>query len=222
MASKSELKPISRLGRTFETGRQALEKLIVLARQMPPENQSGDWGKWSYSTGVGRGMFYTTFGQDGLAAVALGCGSDDGDNDIAHASFLQAVAEWRQKRQFSPDFTKEYAYCLAAFPGGKWWQNPAGGTDKFVSRIFFGFQETQPEILRLEELGSQNKGWFSTEALELNPQTLVEFDKVAVCQTLNLTGLTELLRRNMEHGNYSLNALTSIFTSPPTRRTNKI
>jgi hypothetical protein len=217
MASKSELKSISRLRKTFETGREAIEKLVVLARQMPPENQSGDWGKWSYSTGMGRGMLYTKFGRDGLAAVELGCGGDDDNNDIAHARFFQATAEWTQKRQFSADFTKEYAYCLAAFLGGKWWQNPAGGTDEFVSRIFFGFQETQPEILRLEELGSQSKGWFSAGTLELNPQNLVEFDNVRVCQTLNLTGLTELLRQNMEHGNYSVNSLTSIFTYPRTR-----
>lgn len=221
MALKSELKPISRLRRTFETGRHAIEKLVVLARQMPPENQSGDWGKWSYSTGMGRGMFYTKFGQDGLVAVALGCGMDDDDNDITRASFFQAVAEWRQKWQLSPDFTKEYAYCLAVFPDKEWDHN-RGGEKESLSRIFFGFQETQPEILRLEELGSQSKGWFSTEALELNPQALVEFDNVEVCQTLNLTSLTELLRQNMEHGNYSSNALASIFTSPPTRRTNKI
>jgi hypothetical protein len=161
-------------------------------------------------------MFYTKFGRDGLAAVALGCGGDDDDNDIAHAMFFQAVAEWTQSRQVSADFTKEYAYCLAAFPGSEWYHN-RGGEKESLSRIFFGFQETQAEILRLEELGSQSRGWFSAEALELNPQTLVEFDRVGVCQTLNLTGLTELLRQNMEHGNYSVNSLTSIFTSPRTR-----
>ena len=216
MSSESELKPIGRLRRTFETGRKAIEELVVLARKMPPENQKGDWGKWSYSTGMGRGMLYTKFGRDGLAAVALGCGSDDSDNDISRASFHQAVAEWTQERRVSADFTKEYAYCLAAFPGGQWYHN-RGGEKEPLLRIFFGFQETRPGILRLEELGSQSKGWFSAEALELKPQTLVEFDNSEVCQTLKLTDLTELLRRNMELSNYSANALESIFTTPQTR-----
>ena len=91
------------------------------------------------------------------------------------------------------------------------------GEKEPLLRIFFGFQETEAEILRLEELGSQSKGWFSAEALELKPQTLIKFDDVEVCQTLRLTDLTELLRRNMELGNYSVNALASIFTSPRTR-----
>ena len=161
-------------------------------------------------------MLYTKFGRDGLATVALGCGGDDSDNDISRASFYQAVAEWTQERRISADFTKEYAYCLTAFQGGQWYHN-RGGDQESLLRILFGFQETRPGILRLEELGSQSKGWFSAEDLEESPRALVEFDNVEVCRTLKLTDLTELLRRNMELGNYSVNALESIFTSPRTR-----
>lgn len=72
MASESELKPIKNLRQPFEIGRKAIEKLVVLARKMPPEDQEGGWGKWSYSRGMGRGKLYSEFGSDGLAAFPGG------------------------------------------------------------------------------------------------------------------------------------------------------
>lgn len=157
MTSESELKPIKNLRQPFETGRKAIEKLVVLARKMPPEDQEGGWGKWSYSRGMGRGKLYSKFGSDGLAAVALGCGCDDDDNDIPRASFFHAVAEWRQLPPKVRNAEEQFAYCLAAFPGGEWYHNRGGEKESFL-RIFFGFQENQPGVLQLEQFGSQTQG----------------------------------------------------------------
>lgn len=210
MSSDLELKSIKHLRRPFETGRRSIEQLISLARKLPPENQKGDWGKWSYSRNFGRGTLYSQFGLDGLAAVVLGCGSDDGDNDIAHASFIQAVAEWRQVPPTAKDSERKFAYCLVAFPNGEWF-DIRGGEKESLQRVFFGFQENQPDVLQLEQFGSQKKGWLEIDPLRVNPKLEFGVEDIKVSQTLNAKELEQLLNENRARGNVANSALERIF-----------
>lgn len=210
MASELELTSIKHLRQPFETGRKSIEQLITLARKMPAENQIGDWGQWRYSRGLGRGILYAPFGEGGLAAVALGCESDDGDNDIARASFFQAVAEWKQVPPTAKDSERKFAYCLAAFPKGEWFEI-RGGEKEANQRVIFGFQENQPDVLQLEQFGSLSSGWFAIDPLRTDPKLEVGQDNIKVSQTLKVTDLKQLLSDNMAQGVFSSSALERIF-----------
>ena len=165
----------------FGQGIVAIENLVILARFMPAHDSSGDWGQWFYYPGSGYGALYVPFGKNGLAAVYLNCGGDIGEDDIARASFVSAYAVWKG----NPSGLKEFTFATIAYPGGDWYQS-LGDSKETLFRKFFFFQETRQGILKLEQLGSRQLGWFEAAWSGLGPNNLqVKLENTPIAGIIN-------------------------------------
>lgn len=141
--------------------RDAIEKVITLARQMPPEDDKGNWGQWH--SGFGYGALYVPFGKDGQGAVYLSCGGDISQNDISKAGFVSAYAFWTLTRRRG-GYTKNFKNLAIAKSGGEWFYNIGHEQEPSLRKYFF-YQETSDGLLRLEQFGSDKYGWYELGGL---------------------------------------------------------
>jgi hypothetical protein len=155
----------------FGQAQVAMEKLTSLARQMNPETEKGDWGKWIYNPTAGIGTLYVPFGHDGVAAVELSCGGDDGNNAIAEASFTRAAAIWSATLTHK-DVKKEYKFAAIALPSSLWYENRGKPVESMVRHFAF-YQEAKPDQLILAQYGSNASGW---KEYAFDEAQLVQFD----------------------------------------------
>lgn len=138
--------------------REAIEKVITLARQMLPEDDKGNWGQWRYHSGLGYGALYVPFGKDGQGAVYLSCAGNISQDDISKAGFVSAYAFWTLTRRRA-GYTRNFKNLAIAKSGGEWFYNRGHELEPTLRKYFF-YQETSDGLLRLEQFGSDKRGWY--------------------------------------------------------------
>lgn len=174
-----------------------VDDLLVMARNMPPEDFVHGDVHWFYQPGCGDGALYYK-DQNGKQAVVFVNNfiAEDGVGDIKQATLRRAVAIWRANLSSK----REYMFAALTLPDV--WQR------QFTH---YFFQETKGGVLCLEELGSAENGWFAVQDGGLPINAIVGWGERLVQAEINGSMLETNLDHAMDYGYTGMRWLESLF-----------
>ena len=157
------LVPKERLERPWQSCVAAIETLVRLARTLPPQSDSGDWGQWDFAEGMWEGTLYVPFGSNakGLAQISF-LNNRPWAPDLRALMLTQAIALWEAPHQ-TPTMSRSYKRMAITIPYYAEENYPK--TERQKLRQFFFYQETVPDALVLTALGSEATGYLEAQGV---------------------------------------------------------